>query len=79
MGIALDELSDSDLTSIHPKLTGEVRKNLNALGAIQSRDSINGTSPSSVRKQITELSKQIDNDSQWINGEQKRFSGMMSL
>jgi hypothetical protein len=25
------------------------------------------------------LSKQIDNDSQWINGEQKRFSGMMSL
>ena len=79
MGIALEELSDSDLTSIHPKLTGEVRKNLNALGAIQSRDSINGTSPSSVRKQITELSKQIDNDSQWINGEQKRFSGMMSL
>jgi argininosuccinate lyase len=77
-GIELHQLTDSDLTSIHPQLTGEVRKFLDAVGAISSRTSINGTSPSSVRHQIAELHKQIKKDSDWIAGERNRFSGMMS-
>lgn len=77
-GIELHQLTDSDLSSIHPQLTGEVRKFLDAVGAISSRTSINGTSPSSVRHQIAELHKQIKKDSDWIAGERNRFSGMMS-
>jgi argininosuccinate lyase len=77
-GIELHQLTDSDLSSIHPQLTGDVRKYLDAIGAISSRTSINGTSPASVRKQISELDKQIKEDSNWIADERNRFSGMMS-
>ncbi len=77
-GIELHQLTDSDLSSIHPHLTGDVRKYLDAMGAISARTSINGTSPASVRKQITELDKQIKEDSSWIADERNRFSGMMS-
>jgi hypothetical protein len=55
-----------------------VRKFLDAVGAISSRTSINGTSPSSVRHQIAELHKQIKEDFNWIADERIRFSGMMS-
>jgi len=78
-GIELHQLTDSDLSSIHPQLTGDVRKYLNADGAIGSRTSSNGTSPTSVRQQISELNKQIKEDSNWIADERKRFSGMMAL
>jgi argininosuccinate lyase len=78
-GIELHQLTDSDLSSIHPQLTGDVRKYLNADGAIGSRTSSNGTSPTSVRQQISELNEQIKEDSNWIADERKRFSGMMAL
>lgn len=77
-GIELHQLADTDLSLIHPQLTGEVRKFLDAVGAISSRTSKNGTSPSSVRLQIAELHKQIKEDSDWIVDERNRFSGMMS-
>ena len=77
LGIQLHELSDSELHSIHPKLTSDVRSNLDALGAVTSRTAINGTAPSSVRHQISALRNQIENDSQWMNDERNRFSGMM--
>jgi argininosuccinate lyase len=78
-GIELHQLTDVDLSSIHPQLSGEVRKYLDAEGAIRSRTSINGTSPSSVRQQISQLNKQIKEDSNWIADERNRFSGMMGL
>jgi argininosuccinate lyase len=77
MGIQLHELSDSELMSIHPKLTPDVRSSLDALGAITSRTAINGTAPSSVRHQISALRNQIENDSKWMSDERNRFSGMM--
>lgn len=77
--IELHQLSDADLSSIHPKLTSDVRIRLDALGAIQSRTTTNGTAPTSVRNQISELKKQIAKDSNWITNERSRFSGMMGL
>lgn len=78
LGIELHQLSDSDFSSIHPKLTAGVRFFLDAHGAIKSRTTINGTAPASVRDQISELLKQIKIDSNWITSERTRFSGMMS-
>lgn len=76
--LQLHELSDADLQQVHPKLIGEVRKALNADGAIAARTSENGTSPASVRSQIASLHSQMNLDSKWISHERERFSGMMS-
>ena len=77
--IELHELSDADFATIHPQLTADVRKRLDALGAIQSRTTVNGTAPGSVRNQISELKKQMKEDSNWMADERTRFSGMMGL
>lgn len=77
-GKALHELSDSELVEIHPKLSGEVRKALDLDGAVSARMTENGTSPSSVRLQLSKLEKQVSLDSAWSSNERKRFSGMMS-
>lgn len=74
----LHELSDEQLRQAHPKLTGEVRTALNADSALGARTSKNGTSPKSVRSQISSLRHQIELDSKWISHERERFSGMMS-
>ena len=76
-GIELHQLDDAELLNIHPKLTSEVRKNLDALGAIEARTTSNGTAPSSVRIQLKNLKSQIAEDSKWINDERTHFSGMM--
>ncbi|MFM8844099.1 MAG: argininosuccinate lyase [Actinomycetota bacterium] len=76
-GIELHQLDDVELLNIHPKLTSEVRKNLDALGAIEARTTSNGTAPSSVRLQLKNLKSQIAEDSKWINDERTHFSGMM--
>jgi argininosuccinate lyase len=76
--LQLHELSDEQLRQAHPKLTGEVRTALNADSALGARTSKNGTSPKSVRSQISSLRHQIELDSKWISHERERFSGMMS-
>jgi argininosuccinate lyase len=48
----LDGLSDEDFASIHPSLTPDVRSVLSVQGSLESRASVNGTAPDSVRKQI---------------------------
>jgi len=48
----LNGLSDQDFANIHPSLTPEVRSVLSVQGSLESRATVNGTAPSSVRKQI---------------------------
>ena len=77
-GIELHELSDAELIAIHPKLTSAVRKVLDLDGAVSGRITENGTSPSSVKTQLSKLEKQVEIDSTWSSNERERFSGMMS-
>lgn len=48
----LNGLSDEDFASIHPSLTPDVRSVLSVQGSLESRATVNGTAPDSVRKQI---------------------------
>jgi hypothetical protein len=66
------------LLEIDKRLTGGVLARLTANAAIDSRNSILGTSLKSVTAQITQLDEKIRGFSTWVQSEQKRFSGMMS-
>ena len=77
LAIELDQLSDLDLKSIHPLLSGEVRSRLNLDAALAARASASGTAPESVMKQIANLRVKISADASEFAGERKRFSGMM--
>ena len=77
-GVQLHELSATQLKSAHEQLDEGVRKFLDVKGAIASRDSINGTAPKSVARQIRALGDSLKRDEKWISNESKRFSGMMS-
>jgi argininosuccinate lyase len=74
----LHQLTDAELLQVHPKLDAGVRRYLDVKGAIASRDSSNGTSPKSVKRQISGAKTLLRHDGKWISGESKRFSGMMS-
>jgi argininosuccinate lyase len=77
-GVQLHELSATQLKSAHEQLDEGVRKFLDVKGAIASRDSVNGTAPKSVARQIRALGDSLKRDAKWISNESKRFSGMMS-
>ena len=75
----LHELSATELSSAHPDLDIGVREVLTAEGAIASRTSSLGTSPSSVAHQIAELRLSFKDHLAWISNERARISGMMDL
>jgi argininosuccinate lyase len=77
-GLEVHELSDSELLEIDPGLSANLRNFLTAEAAIDSRNSISGTSTKSVQAQLGQLEEKIRGYSSWITGERKRFSGMMS-
>ena len=52
LGTDLNGLSDDDFKSIHRSLTPEARSVLTVQGSIDSRNTVNGTAPASVRRQI---------------------------
>ena len=76
-GIELDQLSDAQLLSIHPALTGEVKAFLNVQGAVASRTSSMGTSQKSVAAALTQLKKEISAVDEVIANQRKRLSGMI--
>jgi len=76
-GVEVHELNDEEFAGIDVRLTTDLRQNLSALAAIDSRVSISGTSTKSVTAQITQLEAKIRGYSSWITSERKRFSGMM--
>ena len=76
-GIELDQLSDAQLLSIHPALTGEVKAFLNVNGAVASRTSSMGTSQKSVTAALAQLKKEISAVDEVIANQRKRLSGMI--
>jgi len=57
--LALDEVSDAELASIHPMLTPEAREVLSVSGSIKSRNGAGGTSVSRVLDQISALRRLV--------------------
>jgi argininosuccinate lyase len=76
-GIELDQLSDAQLLTIHPALTGEVKAFLNVKGAVASRTSSMGTSQKSVTAALAQLKKEISAADEVIANQRKRLSGMI--
>jgi argininosuccinate lyase len=52
-GVGLAELSELELTAIHPRLTAEVHRVLSVAGSIGSRNAHGGTAPDRVAEQLT--------------------------
>ncbi|HEY0805031.1 MAG TPA: argininosuccinate lyase [Pseudonocardiaceae bacterium] len=64
-GAGLDELTDAELASVRPELTGEVRSVLTVRGSISSRDGYNGTAPHQVAAQLVRLVERAGQARTW--------------
>jgi argininosuccinate lyase len=73
----LHEMSESELSAIHPELKPDLMQLLTVSGAISTRTSSLGTSISSVKEQISQLRDATKEAKLWISNEVERFSGMM--
>ncbi|MCK0173250.1 argininosuccinate lyase [Mycolicibacterium sp. F2034L] len=58
--VGLEELTDAELTGIHPELTGEVRDVLTIEGSVNSRDARGGTAPVQVARQLGAVRETAD-------------------
>lgn len=76
-GRQLHQLTDSEFTSIHSQLKGDVRDVLTVHGALSSRTTIGGTSPSSFRHQIKEATAITSGYAKEFAGKAQAFSEMM--
>lgn len=76
-GRQLHQLTDTEFASIHPSLLSDVRDFLTVHGALNSRITIGGTSPSSFDSQITALKKATSAEEKKFNDKSKAFSAMM--
>ena len=78
-GRELHELTDAEFASIHPALLPSVREVLTVQGALSSRTTVGGTSPSSFAVQLSGLSKQISEDSKKFADKSAAFQAMMGV
>jgi len=76
-GRQLHQLTDSEFAQIHPSLLPDVRDVLTVHGALNSRTTVGGTSPSSFAVQIKNLQTQVAADEKKFSDKQKAFSAMM--
>jgi argininosuccinate lyase len=76
-GRQLHQLTDSEFAQIHPSLLPDVRDVLTVHGALNSRTTVGGTSPSSFAVQIKNLETQIAADEKKFSDKQRAFSAMM--
>jgi argininosuccinate lyase len=76
-GRQLHQLTDEEFESIHPALDSKVRDVLTVHGALESRITVGGTSPSSFNSQIKQATARIEELSQELTGRAKAFSEMM--
>jgi argininosuccinate lyase len=76
-GRQLHQLTDEEFASIHPSLKGEVRDVLTVHGALESRTTVGGTSPSSFKAQINEATAVTAAYSKEFTDKAKDFSEMM--
>jgi argininosuccinate lyase len=66
-GTDLDGLSDAQFAAIHECLTPAVREVLTVRGSLESRSTINGTAPHSVRAQIASAVSVVNANAQWAS------------
>ncbi len=65
LGTDLNGLTDDDFVAIHPALTPAVRDALTVESALNSRSTVNGTAPSSVRVQLDAARTTISHLKAW--------------
>ena len=75
--IQLHELSDSDFTAVHPKLTSEIRKSLTVEGAIASRTTVGATGGAALAKQLVDATAAVKGAQSKISTQVSAFSEMM--
>jgi argininosuccinate lyase len=73
----LHQLTDAEFAHIHPSLLPDVRDVLTVHGALASRTTKGGTSPSSFATQITQLQELVKSDGKKLTDKQTAFSAMM--
>ena len=76
-GRQLHELTDQEFAGMHPALKGDVRDVLTVHGALESRTTIGGTSPSSFKAQIKEATVATSAYTKEFADKAKAFSEMM--
>ena len=76
-GRQLHQLTDSEFSEIHPALLPDVRDVLTVHGALASRTTIGGTSPTSFASQISDLKTLVQRDLKKFNDKKVAFSAMM--
>ncbi|MGH3919175.1 MAG: argininosuccinate lyase [Pseudonocardiaceae bacterium] len=65
-GVGLAELSEMELTAIHPELTTDVHRVLTVAGSIGSRDAYGGTAPERVAEQLQRARQAVGEHRGWI-------------
>jgi argininosuccinate lyase len=65
-GVGLAELSEVELTAIHPELTPDVHRVLSVAGSIGSRDAYGGTAPERVAEQLQRARRAVGEHRCWI-------------
>ena len=75
--IELNELSDSDFTAVHPKLTPKIRKSLTVEGAIASRTTVGATGGVALAQQLAEATVATKATQKKISTQVSAFSEMM--
>ncbi|MFZ5851716.1 MAG: argininosuccinate lyase, partial [Actinomycetota bacterium] len=68
LGVDLAGLSDTDLATISPQLTVEVREVLTVDGALAARSAYGGTAPARVREQLAALRGELARWRAWAAG-----------
>jgi argininosuccinate lyase len=76
-GRQLHQLTDAEFTGIHPELKADVRDVLTVHGALASRASSGGTSPSSLHEQIKVALSATEKTKKEFRAKAKAFSEMM--
>lgn len=76
--IELHEITDADLSSIHPALTPDVRGVLTVEGALASRTTYGGTAPAALARQLAILKSEVSAFEANFSAKSNAFSGMMS-
>ena len=76
-GRQLHQLTDEEFASVHPELKANVREVLTVHGALESRTTIGGTSPTSFKVQIDGALKATAASRKEFQSKAKAFSEMM--
>ena len=66
-GVELDALTDEQFAAIDPALTPEVRSVLSVEGSLNSRSTLNGTAPASVRAQLKAVESVLSGQAKWVS------------